>query len=282
MSIFRKQNFRTLLAVILLISALNALSGCQKAAVNTGANLAEDKTPNGKVAEIKVAAASDVQPAFEELGKVFKEQTGIKPVFIFGSSGQLSQQVINGAKVDVFASADEAYVDQVISAGIGLKETRIQYAIGRLTVVSGSSKIEIPSDISRLRYMKLNKIAIANPDHAPYGRAARETMMKAGIWLAVKSKLVFGENARQAFQYAQTGNADIAFAPLSLVKAAGSDSYYLVPKNFHEPINQTLVATSTESKQAALKFITLLTSRTGIKTLKKYGFEQNLESGEGK
>lgn len=282
MSLYRKQNLAWILTAVLLISAITTvLSGCNNKTGNTGANLAEDKASNGKAVEIKIAAASDVQPAFEELGKILKAQTGIKSVFIFGSSGQLSQQMISGAKVDVLASADEAYVDKVIAAGIGLKETRQQYATGRLVIVSGSNR-EALSDISQLRYMKVNKIAIANPDHAPYGRAAREALTTAGIWMAVKPKLVFGENARQAFQYAETGNADIAFAPLSLVKAAEGVSHYVVPANMHEPINQTLVVTKSGNKQAALKFIELLTSKTGIETLSKYGFERNLDIEKGK
>jgi len=221
---------------------------------------------------IKIVAASDLQPAFEEFGKIFKQQTGIKPIFIFGSSGQLAEQVLKGAEVDLFASANEGYVDKVISQGRGSEDTRRLYALGRLAVVSGNDDMKPPS-VEGLGNASINKIAIANPEHAPYGRAAREALKNTGDWDKVRPKLVLGENARQTFQYAETGNVDAAIVPLSLALSS-KRPYGLVPKELHSPISQTLVVIRGSREKEASRFVSLLISPEGDQIMKKYGFDR--------
>lgn len=271
-----KRIFKSIPGILLVLIALALLTGCVRDSSKTAVNRTDNNTDR-----IKIAAASDVQPAFEELGKIFKKQTGVKPVFVFGSSGQIAQQIIAGANIDIFASADEAYVDKVIASGVGVKSTKQIYALGRLAIVSGNKKIKAPSGIWELRYMKSNKIAIANPDHAPYGKAARDALTNAGIWKAVSSRIIMGENARQAYQYAQTGNSDIALVPLSLVKKAPDMSYTVIPESMHGPIQQTLVLTKNANRNVSLKFIDLLLSEKGIEIMKEFGFEMS-EAGPKK
>ncbi|MFM2437166.1 MAG: molybdate transporter substrate-binding protein, partial [Actinomycetota bacterium] len=124
---------------------------------------------------ITVAAASDLRPAFNEIAIQFTKQTSIKVAFSFGSSGQLREQIINGAPFDVFASANSAYVDDVIKSGTGDITTRSVYAIGRLAVVT-SNNLTLPATLFDLQEARFRRIVIANPQHAPYGSAAQQTL----------------------------------------------------------------------------------------------------------
>ncbi|MCB2412445.1 molybdate ABC transporter substrate-binding protein [Demequina sp. TTPB684] len=223
------------------------------------------------VEEITVAAASDLRPAFEELGEVFEASTGTKVTFSFGSSGQLREQILNGAPFDLFASADVAYVDDVIASGRGVAATKADYAMGRI-VLWASEGVALPHAIEDLTDEQYRRVAIANPQHAPYGLAAQQALESAGIYERVQSQLVYGENITDTFRIAQSGNAEVGIVALSLALADGSD-YTLIPTDLHEPIQQALVVTSTGPQgDAATAFAELIGSPEGREVMARYGF----------
>ena len=221
---------------------------------------------------LTVSAASDLMPAFEEIGEQFEAETGVAIDFNFGSTGQLTQQILAGAPVDVFAAANEQYIDQLQAEGLILPETRALYGQGRTVLwTSPDADMEI-IDLAQLADPEIQRIAIANPSHAPYGTAAREALEAAGIWEDVQDKLVMGENISDTLRLAQTGNVDVAIVALSL--ASESDgAWTLIDAVMHEPINQALaVIEGTEHEAAARAFAEFVTSDTGREIMRRYGF----------
>jgi molybdate transport system substrate-binding protein len=254
------------LAVAAAVSALVG-SGCaaDSAAPATGGD------GGGDVTEIVVAAASDLRPAFEELGAMFTAETGTTTTFSFGSSGQLREQIINGAPFDVFASANVAFVEEVIEAGRGVASTQADYAIGRIVLWTPPG-IDAARSIDEVAHTRFRRIAIANPQHAPYGTAAVEALESAGIYPAVRSRLVYGENISDAFRIARSANADVGIVALSLAIAAGGE-YHVIPDHLHEPLRQALVVTSTGARgDAAEAFADFVSSPTGRAVMIRYGF----------
>lgn len=223
------------------------------------------------VTEITVAAASDLRPAFEELGAAFEEATGTKVTFSFGSSGQLREQIVNGAPFDLFASANVAFVDAVIEAGRGDPATKADYAYGRIVLWTPPG-VETPTTIEELTDTRFRRIAIANPEHAPYGLAAKEALESAGIYEQIEPRLVYGENISDTFRIAQSGNADVGIIALSLAIADGSH-YELIPEELHAPLQQALVVTSTGPRgAAAAAFASFIGSPEGREVMIRYGF----------
>jgi molybdate transport system substrate-binding protein len=225
-----------------------------------------------KGAEITVAAASDLAPPFEELARLFEQETGIKVVFSFGSTGSLAKQIENGAPIDLFAAANVSFVEDLNRKGLTLPETQAMYARGRITIWtrSGSGlQIEKVEDLARpgIKY-----IAIANPDHAPYGAAAKEALQSARVYDAVASKLVLAENVRQALQYAETGNVDVAITALSL-SILSNGHWVLVPEELHEPLDQALTAIrSSTHERDARRLALFINGEKGRPIMRKYGF----------
>jgi molybdate transport system substrate-binding protein len=222
--------------------------------------------------EITVAAAADLQPAFEEIGKEFERQNRVKVIFSFGSTGMLAQQIENGAPMDLFAAANADYVDRLEQKGLIIPDTKAVYGRGRITLwVTKDSPLSINS-VEDLTRAEVKRIAIANPDHAPYGAAAREAMQNAGVWEAVKPKIVYAENIRQTLQYAQTGNVEVAIVALSL--SLNSDGrWVLVTEELYKPINQTLaVIKGTKHEREARAFAQFINSPAGRAVMRKYGF----------
>src|SRR4030095_15210530 len=166
--------------------------------------------------ELTVAAAADLTGAFEEIGREFQSSTNTKVIFNFGSSGLLAKQIENGAPIDLFAAANLDYINQLEQKGLIVPDTKKVYARGRLiiwTLKDSPLGIEKLADLTK---PEVKRIAIANPEHAPYGMAARQALERAVLWESVKPKLVYGENVRQTLQYAQTGNVEVAIVALSL------------------------------------------------------------------
>ncbi len=228
-------------------------------------------TAPATVDEITVAAASDLRPAFEELGEAFEAKTGTKVTYSFGSSGQLRQQVLNGAPFDLFASANVDFVDDVIEDGRGVATTKADYAFGRIALWTPAG-VALPRSINELTDQQYQRVAIANPEHAPYGLAAQQALESAGVYEQVQSRLVYGENISDTFRIAQSGNADVGIVALSLAIADGSD-YTLIPAELHEPLEQALVVTSTEARgETATAFAELLGSPEGREVMARYGF----------
>ena len=256
--------------VVTMFGAALLLSACSEDPANdsTGAD------------RITVAAASDLRFAFEELGESFTADTGIEVTFSFGSSGLLREQIINGAPFDLFASANVEFVDAVIDAGRGLADTQRDYAYGRL-VLWAPSGAPRPDSISELVEPRFGRIAIANPDHAPYGLAAQQALDSAGILDEIEHRLVYGENISDTLRIAESGNTGVGIVALSLM-AVGDDDYTLVPAEAHEPLRQALVVTSTgQQGDAARAFVEHLDSPAGREVMITYGFALPGDPGFG-
>lgn len=247
---------------------------------------AADNAPDLADADIDtlvVGAAADLRPAFELLGDRFEQATGVAVSFTFGSSGQLAQQISQGAPLDLYASADASYVDRVLAAGVGDEATRTTYAIGRIVLWSLDKELA-GLDLSELAERDLDAVAIANPEHAPYGRAAREALRAAGVWEALEPSLVFGENIADAQRIAASGNADVAIVALSLALAAdetgrvGDDTaatghWSLLDQELHEPLRQDLLVTADDPERATLaaEFAALVDSDEGREVMRRFG-----------
>ena len=230
----------------------------------------KDQSP--ATSELTVAAASDLTPAFEELGRTFEASHKTKVVFSFGSTGLLTRQIENGAPMDLFAAANVSYIDQLEQKGLIIPDTKTIYARGRITLwTPAMSNIRLIG-IEDLARPEIQRIAIANPDHAPYGLAAKQALESAGIWERVRPKLVFGDNIRQTLQYAETGNVDVAIVALSL-SVQGNGRWNLIPEELHQPIDQALaVIKTTKNEQAARAFAAFIVSAQGRAIMQKYGF----------
>src|SRR6478609_756721 len=162
-----------------------------------------------------VAAAADLSVAFEEMGKLYESRTGQHVTFSFGASGALAKQLREGAPFDLFAAANSAFVDGAVQAGACDGSTKARYALGHLVVWSKKSGSELHT-LAELTNREIEHIAIANPEHAPYGKAAKEALVSAELWAKLESKIVQAENVRQALQFAESGNADVAIVARSL------------------------------------------------------------------
>jgi molybdate transport system substrate-binding protein len=223
---------------------------------------------------ITVAAASDLIPAFEEIGERFNEETDYTVEFTFGSSGLLAQQVEAGAPVDIYVSADAGYVDDLNERGLLIDDSVLLYARGRIVVWSLDERYGVIDDLEELLEPEIRRVAIGNPSHAPYGRAGREALQSAEIWDEIQDKLVFGSNIRETLQFAETGNVDVAIVALSLAMATDRGHWTAIPAEMHESIDQALgIVASTEYEDAAREFVRYVTNDSGRETLAKYGFE---------
>ncbi len=221
---------------------------------------------------LTVSAAADLTEAFGEIGQRFTAETGIVVSFNFGSTGQLARQIEQGAPVDLFAAANLGFVEDLERKGWLLPETRRLYGLGRIVIWTrngGEPKIERLED---LRQPWVKRIAIANPEHAPYGMAAREAIESAGLLAELSPRLVPAENVRQALHYGETGNVEAAIVALSLCRP-GVGRWVLVPAELHRPLDQALaVVTRTRHREAALHFADFVMSPTGRSILGRYGF----------
>ena len=221
---------------------------------------------------LTVAAASDLQSAFQEIGRLFEQDTGARVTFLFGSSGNLEKQIENGAPVDLFASASEEYIQQLTSKGQTVSGTEQLYGLGRLVLVS-SKALGIRADkLSDLLRPEVKHLSIANPDHAPYGLAAKQALTAAGLWDQLKPKIVYGEDARQSLQYVQTGNAEVGIVPLSLSDVPDVDRI-TVDESLYLPLRQSLaVVKGTKQEQLARQFAAFVNGPKGQPIMKRYGF----------
>jgi molybdate transport system substrate-binding protein len=227
--------------------------------------------------EIRVAAAADLNSAMVDLSGQFEKQTGIKVNVTSGSSGNFFSQIQNGAPFDLFFSADIEYPRKLAAAGFAEPETLCEYALGRIAIwVPAGTKPDVAKQgWNALLDASVQKIAIANPEHAPYGRAAVSALQKAGLYDQVKTKLVYGENISQAAQFVQSGNAQAGIIALSLAISPGmrEGKIWEIPAEMYPPIQQgAVVLKSAKSKNAARAFLEFVGSPAGRKILEKHGF----------
>lgn len=220
---------------------------------------------------LKVAAASDLAKAFEEVGAAYEKATGKKVVFTFGSTGNFAKQIHEGAPFDVFAAANVKFVDEVVKSGNCRGDTKALYARGRI-VLFAKKGLPLPTTVEELVEDRFVKVAIANPEHAPYGVAAKQALERAGVYDRVKPKLVYGENILQTKQFAESGNADVAIVALSLT-IGGDAPYQEIPAERHDPLDQALVVCAKDARaKDAEAFTTWVGSEPGRTLMRRYGF----------
>lgn len=232
----------------------------------------DDDPKTGESVTITVSAAADLTPAFREIGLSFEAETGVHVIFNFGSTGQLTEQIRQGADVDLFAAANIAYIDQLEEEGFIIPETKALYAQGRITLWTRQDSALQIEQLEDLVKPSVERIAIANPEHAPYGLAAQEALKSAGVWDTVSSKLLLGENVAQTLSIAQTGEADVAIIALSL-SIASDGRWALIPAELHNPLNQALaVIRGADHEAEAREFAAFVNSPQGRSVMRRYGF----------
>jgi molybdate transport system substrate-binding protein len=225
-----------------------------------------------------IAAASDLQFALQEAANDFTKQTGRAVKLSFGSSGNYRRQIAEGAPFELFLSADEAYVDALAKEG-KTRDEGVLYALGRIVLfVPKSSSLKADAELKDLTRAltdgRLKKFAIANPEHAPYGRAAREALMHARLWDGIVPKLVLGENVSQAAQFATSGSAQagiIAYALAISPAITTRGEFALIPAEWHQPLRQRMVLMK-DAGETARTFYRYLQSPVARDVFKRYGF----------
>lgn len=260
------------LLVLLLIGLV--LPACRLGAQDAAAPLAVRTAPR----LLRVAAASDLTFVRDTLTAGFgKAHAGVELKIVCGASGTLAAQIENSAPFDVFLSADPRYAAQLVNAGQAGRGAEFVYALGRLAVWAPTRLFTNFHDFALLESPSVKRIAIANPAHAPYGHAAVEFLQAAGLHDRLKAKFVFGENAAQAAQFAQTGAADAAIIPLAIALAptmTAAGGHWLVPATMHQPLEQTgVILTRARDRELALQFRAWLTSADGRALLARNGFD---------
>lgn len=225
-----------------------------------------------------LAAAADLQFAVPEIAKRFQAETGLSIKLAFGSSGNFYQQIARGAPFDLFMSADEGFVYKLADAG-RTEDRGALYAVGRIVVIAPhGSSLKVDASLEglarALKEKRIRRFAIANPEHAPYGRAAEQALRKLGLWDAVRPHLVFGENVSQAAQFATSGSAEGGIIAYSLALAptvAGLGNFVLLPEDLHEPLRQRMVLVKGASATAR-RFYDYMQGPSARAILKRYGF----------
>jgi molybdate transport system substrate-binding protein len=228
--------------------------------------------------EINVAAAADLNSALQEVADNYEKRTGVVVKLSFGASGALTQQIQNGAPFDVFFSADMDYPRQLIAGGQAESATLYRYAVGRLVLWVPSDS---PLDVERrgmdvLLDPSVKKISIANPQHAPYGRAAVAALKHYDLYEKVSGELVLGENVSQAAQFVESGNAQVGFVALAHAIAPGMQGkgrYWMVPAEAYPRLDQGAVLISRAShRQDAAAFLEYVKTSEVAALLRRYGF----------
>ncbi len=232
--------------------------------------------------ELAIAAASDLQTVLPEIASRFQRETGVVVKASLGSSGNFFAQIQNGAPFDVFLSADIAYPKRLAASGHADASSQYGYATGRIVLwTRNDSGIDVRKGLAVLKDARVRRIAIANPEHAPYGRAAVAALRHDKLYDAVQSKLVLGENIAQAAQFADSGNADAGIIALALALGPAlrsSGTYVEIAETSHPPIQQAAIIVSASTRKAAARqFITYLARPEIVQLLARFGFGAPLQ-----
>jgi molybdate transport system substrate-binding protein len=224
-------------------------------------------------AETQVAVAANFTEPAKEIATAFKVATGNTATLSFGASGQFYAQMSHGAPYEVFLSADADRPAKAEQDGLGVTGSRFTYAVGRLVLYSKTPGL-VDGAGAVLGGAKFNKLSIADPTAAPYGAAAIQTLNKLGVYAAVKPKIVMGSSITQAYQFVETGAAELGFVAYSQVINVSGGSRWLVPVADHAPINQQAILLYPGQNNAAAKaFLTFLKGPQAVAIIKKYGYE---------
>jgi molybdate transport system substrate-binding protein len=225
-----------------------------------------------------VAAAADLGPALTEIAGQFRRETGQHVELVFGSSGTLARQIRDGAPFEVFLSADEAFVEALAGAAV-TRDRGVLYAVGRIVLFAPTgSPLDPAGGFEALRRLldqgRVSRFAIANPEHAPYGRAAEAALRKHGLWPALQPRLVLGENVAQAAQFATAGGAVggvIAYSQALAPAFANRGHYLLIPADDHPPLRQRMVVLK-RAGPVATRFYDYLQQPGARAVLERFGF----------
>lgn len=235
-------------------------------------------SPLCRAQDLTVAAAADLQSVMQDIVAQFQKQTGKDVRVIYGSSGNFFQQIQNGAPFDVFFSANLDYPKQLVAAGLTEPGSYYQYARGKIVLwAPNGSKINLNSGLTVLLDPSVRKIAIANPQHAPYGQAAIAAIEKAGVYDKVKEKFVLGENISQTASFVMSGAADVGIVALSLALSPnmkGKGDFAVIPPDQYPPLEQgCVILRSSKNKETAKQFLSFIKTAAVADTLKRYGFD---------
>lgn len=239
-----------------------------------GAGLAAAAGPAaGAVAPaLTVFAAADLALAFREIVPRFEAAQGAKVALVLGSTGNLARQIEHGAPADVFFAADRTFVERLRGQDLVLPETVTLYARGRIVLARAKGSGPRLAALGDLLEAGVRHVAIANPLHAPYGRAAEQALRSAGVWEAVRPRLVYAENVRQALQYLEAGAAEAAIVAVSIASVPGVE-WTPIDASLHAPLDQVAAVVRRSPRPAlAQAFIGFVVGREGREVMKRYGF----------
>jgi len=228
-------------------------------------------------ADATIAVAANFADAAEALAADFEPETGHQLTFVIGSTGKLFAQIRRGAPFDILLAADQERPARLIADGFALADSRMTYALGALTLWSADAKRITGDGRTALRRMDYRHLALANPDLAPYGLAARQTLTALELWSALQKRIVRGENVGQAFAMVASGNAELGFvsrsALMSRARNSGQGSAWDVPQDLHEPIRQDVVLLGPGTNNpAAVAFLEFLASPAGRGIIRRFGY----------
>jgi molybdate transport system substrate-binding protein len=236
------------------------------------ASVQNSKAP-GATAPLMIAAASDLQLALPQVSERFREKTGIETTITFGASGQLAQQIKQGAPFDLFLSANEAFVQDLATGGFITRESVASYARGSLVLAVYQGLEKTVRSVNDLTSPEIKKIAVANPATAPYGKAGKQALERAGIWEQLQPKIVIAESVRQALLYAQKGDADAALVGRAIARVPEIRPVEIDP-GLYDPIVQALGVVSGRPRPGdAQKFASFVLGDEGQSILHEFGFE---------
>jgi molybdate transport system substrate-binding protein len=255
--------------IVALLTLVPGLSSCGSGSIFLNPLEFSDSTStNG----LTVAAAADLQFAFTEIAALFEEDTNTKVTLVFGSTGQLGQQIENGAPYDLFAAADRKVIGRLVELGLIEADSVELYARGRIVLAVNRQTGIAAADLKELPGLPVRSIAIANPDHAPYGAAAKQALAATGVWDDLQDRLVFGENVRQTLQFVQTGDAEVGIVALSVANVP-EISWTFIDEQYHDPLDQALgVVVGSPHAGMARQFAQFINGDEGRPVMRKYGF----------
>lgn len=260
--------------LLLLFISIFVLTACTAPGQNTTQPEKQStSTTPSTTPKLRIAAAADLTLAFKEIATQFEQETKIPTEITFASTGTTAMQIENGAPYDVFAAADVSYIDGLNKKGLILDGTQQLYAQGRIGIATlKGSNLGIKELKDLADNPKVKKIAIAEPSHAPYGKAAKQAFEHLNLWDKVQSKMVYGQNIQDTLTILKSGNVDAAIISLSIYKPDEVD-FTLIEGSWHAPLNQMMaILKSTKQEENARKFIDYVNGEKGREVMKKYGF----------
>ncbi|WP_085909439.1 molybdate ABC transporter substrate-binding protein [Kiloniella majae] len=229
--------------------------------------------------KVNIAVAANFTATGKALAEDFKARTGHEAVLSFGSTGKLYAQIIHGAPFDVFLSADRVRPRKLEQDGFSVSSTRFTYAYGQIALwtrdekLLGDKEFRVEIIPSLLKGGQITRLAVANPKTAPYGLAAEQYLKNLGVYEQLQGKIVYGENIAQTYQFAYTGNAELAVVAYALVLGSPRGKSWLIPQEDYEPLGQDAVLLKRgQSNKVALAFMDYLKSRDAAVIIKKFGY----------